>query len=204
MSNAVGAAAGYCGVVQYPSELENHLTLSTRNNLHIRPLRRSEDSAILDLYRQLSARTRYLRFASAMPDLPDSILRLITGVDYHRRLALLAESDMGDGTEVVALSEFTAIDDHIAEVGIVVRDDWQRLGLGTALAHKNAARGRDQRPRPVRCAGAVPKRRSDAAPRSCWRRCLDENPAWCLRGHLRSTKNKARCRSPRIVMITTS
>lgn len=134
MSNAVGAAAGHCGVVQYPSELENHLTLSTRNNLHIRPLRRSEDSAILDLYRHLSARTRYLRFASAMPELPDSILRLITGVDYHRRLALLAESDMGDGAEVVALSEFTAIDDHNAEVGIVVRDDWQRLGLGTALA----------------------------------------------------------------------
>ena len=134
MSDTIGAEAGYCGVVQYPSELEGHVTLSTHSNLRIRPLRCCEDSAILDLYRHLSGRTRYLRFASAMPELPDSILRLITGVDYHRRLALLAESDRGDGAEVVALSEFIGIDDHIAEVGIVVRDDWQRLGLGTALA----------------------------------------------------------------------
>jgi RimJ/RimL family protein N-acetyltransferase len=83
-----------------------------------------------------------------MPELPDSLLRLITCVDYHRRLALLAESDADDGAEVVALSEFIAIDDHTAEVGLVVRDDWQRQGLGTALATRTLlaaeVRGFDQ------------------------------------------------------------
>jgi RimJ/RimL family protein N-acetyltransferase len=34
----------------------------------------------------------------------------------------------------VALSEYAALDDHTAEVGFVVRDEWQRLGVGTALA----------------------------------------------------------------------
>lgn len=71
--------------------------------------------------------------------MPDSLLRLITCVDYHRRLALLAGSDADDGAEVVALSEFIAIDDHTAEVGLVVRDDWQRQGLGTALATRTLA-----------------------------------------------------------------
>jgi GNAT superfamily N-acetyltransferase len=83
-----------------------------------------------------------------MPELPDCLLRLITCVDCHRRLALLAESDMDNGVEVVALSEFIAIDDHTAEVGLVVRDDWQRHGLGTALATRTLlaaeARGVDQ------------------------------------------------------------
>lgn len=83
-----------------------------------------------------------------MPELPDSLLRLITCVDYHRRLALLAESDADDGAEVVALSEFTGIDDRTAEVGLVVRDDWQRQGLGTALATRTLlaaeARGFDR------------------------------------------------------------
>ena len=69
-----------------------------------------------------------------MPEPPDSLLRLITSVDYRRRLALVAESDIGDGAEVVALSEFAALDDHTAEVGLVVHDEWQRLGLGTSLA----------------------------------------------------------------------
>jgi len=55
-------------------------------------------------------------------------------VDDRRRLALLAESDTVEGGEVVALSEFAAIDDHTAEVALVVRDEWQRQGLGTALA----------------------------------------------------------------------
>ena len=53
-----------------------------------------------------------------MSELPDSLLDLITGVNYHRRLALLAESDMG-GAAVVALSEFIAVDDHTAGVGLV-------------------------------------------------------------------------------------
>ena len=108
--------------------------LSGQGRLRIRPLRRCDDRAIRELYRHLSSRTRYLRFSSPMPDLPDSLLKLITCVDYRRRLALLAVSDVADGAEVVALSEFAAIDDHSAEVALVVRDEWQRRGLGTALA----------------------------------------------------------------------
>lgn len=148
MSNTFGAAAAYSGIVPYPSELEEQLTLPNRNPLRTRPLHRCEDRVIRELYRHLSSRTRYLRFSSDMPELPDSLLRLMMCVDYHRRLALLAESDFNDGAEVVALSEFIAIDDHTAEVGLVVRDDWQRLGLGTALATRTLlaaeVRGFDQ------------------------------------------------------------
>jgi acetyltransferase len=135
VSDAVGAAAGYCGVLQYPTELEDQLMLPNGSDLRIRPLRPWEDHAIRELDRHLSVRTRYLRFLSAMPELPDSLLRLITSVDYHQRLALLAESDT-DPAAVVALSEFIAIDDRTAEVGLMVRDDWQRQGLGTALASR--------------------------------------------------------------------
>ena len=136
MTDSFGTAAGYSGLVQYPSDLEDRLTLPNRSSLRTRPLHRGEERAIRELYRHLSSRTRYLRFSLAMPELSDSLLRLITCVDYHRRLALLAESDTDGGPEVVALSEFVAIEDHTAEVGLVVRDDWQRLGLGTALARR--------------------------------------------------------------------
>src|SRR5206468_2342631 len=79
-------------------------------------------------------RTRCLRFLSPMPVLPDSVLRLLMCVDYRRRLALVAELDTADGTEVVALGSFGAIDEGTAEVGLVVRDEWQRQGIGIALA----------------------------------------------------------------------
>jgi acetyltransferase len=125
--------AGHFEVVQCPDELEDRMPPNQRT-LRIRPLRQCDDRAIRELYRRLSARTRYLRFSSPIPEPPDSLLRLITSVDDHRRLALLAESDTVEGGEVVALSEFAAIDDHTAEVALVVRDEWQRQGLGTALA----------------------------------------------------------------------
>jgi acetyltransferase len=120
----------------YPIELEDHIRLPNQRRLHIRPLRPCDDGPVRELYSHLSPRTRYLRFLSPMPMPvpPDSVLSLLTCVDYRRRLALLGELDVADGTEVVALGSFGAIDEGSAEVGLVVRDDWQRQGIGIALA----------------------------------------------------------------------
>ena len=121
--------------------------LANRAVLRVRPLRQSDIGLVGDFYRRLSPRTRYLRFSSPMPDPPDALLRLITSVDDDRRLALIAE-DVADGADVVALSECAALDDHTAEVGFVVQDEWQRQGIGTALAmrtlHDAEARGFDR------------------------------------------------------------
>jgi len=134
LPDAFVGAAGPCKSAQYPSELEGRMTLPNGNWLRIRPLRPSEGAAIREFYRRLTLRTRRLRLLSPSPDLSDSALNLITSVDYCRRLALLAESDMAHREEIVAVSEFAALDDHTAEVALVVSDEWQRLGLGTALA----------------------------------------------------------------------
>jgi RimJ/RimL family protein N-acetyltransferase len=118
----------------YPVELEDCIVLANHRCLRIRPLRPREEGPVRELYGHLSPRTRYLRFLAPMPVLPDSVLRLLTAVDYRRRVSLLAEFETADGAEVVALGSFGAIDDSRAEVGLVVRDDWQRQGVGTALA----------------------------------------------------------------------
>ncbi len=120
----------------YPSELEDHITLANRRRLRIRPLRPDEDGPIRDLDSHLSKRTRHLRFLSPLPALPDSLLRLLASVDYCRRLSLLAEFDVGERSEVVALCSFGAIDRVSAEVALVVSDAWQQQGVGTALADR--------------------------------------------------------------------
>jgi len=68
-----------------------------------------------------------------MPTLSDSLARALARVDYRRQLALVAEHDNGGGTEILGLASFGALDDGRVEVGLVIRDDWQRLGLGTEL-----------------------------------------------------------------------
>jgi acetyltransferase len=120
----------------YPSELESHIVLADRRRLRIRPLRPNEDGPVRELDARLSRRTRYLRFLSPMPSLPESILRVLSCVDYRRRLSLLAEHDAGDRHEVVALCSFGAIDDVSAEVALVVSDEWQGQGVGTVLADR--------------------------------------------------------------------
>jgi acetyltransferase len=119
---------------EYPGELEGHITLSNQRELHVRPLQPDEDGPLRALDARLSKQTRYLRFLSPMPAMPDSVLRLLASVDYRRRLSLIAEFDAGDGTEVVALCSFGAIDSGTAEVALVVSDEWQHQGIGTALA----------------------------------------------------------------------
>ena len=118
----------------YPAELEDDIVLPNCRRLRIRPLRRCEEDAIRELYDHVSPRTRYLRFFSQMPRLPDYVVRLLACVDYRRQLALVAEHDNGNGREIVGLASFGATDDGSVEVGLVVRDDWQRQRLGTELA----------------------------------------------------------------------
>ena len=60
-------------------------------------------------------------------------MRRLACVDYRRRLAVVAEDEAAGGAGVVALASFSAVDETTAEVAVVVQDDWQRQGVGTAL-----------------------------------------------------------------------
>src|SRR5262249_10340274 len=123
-------------IADYPAELDECLILPNRRRLRIRALRRCEVGPIRELYGHLSPRTRYLRFFLTVPTLPDSVLRLLASVDYIERLALLAEHENEKGLEVVGLASFGAVDERSAEVGLVVRDEWQRQHVGTTLARR--------------------------------------------------------------------
>ena len=76
----------------YPSELKSHVTLENHRRLRIRPLRPCEDAPIRELYARLSPQTRYQRFFSPMPALPDSVLRLLSCIDYRTGVALIASA----------------------------------------------------------------------------------------------------------------
>jgi acetyltransferase len=119
---------------EYPSEGDDYVTLSNRQRVRIRALRRGEDAPIRELWPHLSARTRYLRFLSVMTTLPDSLVRRLVSVDDCRTLAWVAEHETGGTADIVGLANLGAVDEVSVEVGLVVRDDWQRQHVGTELA----------------------------------------------------------------------
>ena len=116
--------------------VDEDVMLPDNRRLRVRSLRWCEERAVRELYRRLSPRTRYLRFFSPMPELPDSVLRLLTCFDRRRGIALLGELDTPAGEEVVALGSFGATDEGLAEVGLVVSDEWQHHGIGTVIADR--------------------------------------------------------------------
>jgi GNAT superfamily N-acetyltransferase len=117
----------------YPTELDAHVTLTDQRRVRIRALHSREEWPIRALHARLSPSTRYLRFLSPIPTLPDTLVRRLTRVDYRRRLAVVAEDEGAGGAGVVALASFSAVDETTAEVAVVVQDDWQRQGVGSAL-----------------------------------------------------------------------
>lgn len=117
----------------YPTDLEAHLTLDDHRRIRIRALRVREADPIHALHSRLSPQTRYLRFLSPMPSLPDSFVPLLMSTDYRRHLAIIAEDETSVRDEPVALASFGAVDDGTAEVAVVVQDEWQGHGVGTAL-----------------------------------------------------------------------
>src|SRR5258705_2430674 len=86
----------------YPTELDAHVTLTDQRRIRIRALHRREERPIRVLHERLSPRTRYLRFLSPIPTLPDALVRRLACVDYRRRLAVVAEDEAAGCAGVVA------------------------------------------------------------------------------------------------------
>ncbi|HEX7798413.1 MAG TPA: GNAT family N-acetyltransferase [Vicinamibacterales bacterium] len=116
------------------SEDSDNVLLSNGKQVRIRFLRQGEDGPIRELWPHLSPRTRYLRFLSMLSSLPDSLLSRLIADNARRSMAMVAEHDTNGTPIVIGLANLGAVDDESAEVGLVVRDDWQRQHVGTELA----------------------------------------------------------------------
>jgi GNAT superfamily N-acetyltransferase len=115
---------------RYPAELETDIEISDRAPLHLRPIRGDDAAKLVAFHGRLSFDSIYRRYFSVHPELrPDEVIHL-TEVDYVDRLALVIE----DGDDLVAVGRYDRYPStSMAEVAFVVRDDYQRLGLGHRL-----------------------------------------------------------------------
>src|SRR2546428_7679631 len=85
------------------------------------------------LCRRLSSRTVYQRFFSVRRLLPEEA-HAFANVDYRQRMAVVAEVDDGQEPELIGVARYGPSDEGTtADIGLVVADGWQGLGLGSLL-----------------------------------------------------------------------
>lgn len=129
---AVAKAAVLAGS-EYPRD-EHVVTLRDGVVVRVRPIRPDDERRLVELFTRLSERSIYHRFFTTYRQLPAAWYREFANVDYHGRLALIAEEIGVDGVRLrgVARWEPGEAPDAV-EIALVVEDAWQGRGLGAAL-----------------------------------------------------------------------
>jgi acyl-CoA synthetase (NDP forming)/RimJ/RimL family protein N-acetyltransferase len=119
-----------------PSRWEADVVVSDGGTVHLRPIAPSDAEKIVAFHSGLSARTRYLRYFSAFPRIPEKTLYRFTHVDHSNRVAFVVEL----GNEIIALGGYERLGETSeAEVAFVVADAHQGRGIGSVLLEHLAA-----------------------------------------------------------------
>ena len=109
-------------------------TLADGRHVLIRPLSRRDAAAERSFIEALSDQSRRYRFLGQVPHPSDEFIEQLTDIDYANDVALAAVVKDGAAEKIVGVSRYaTDGGSERAECAVVVADEWQNKGLGTAL-----------------------------------------------------------------------
>jgi acetyltransferase len=119
---------------QYPVYYEEWITLKDGSAVFVRPIKPTDGPLLLDLFKSLSRETIYFRFLTHLERLQPEMLKQLVEIDYERHFALAAIITADTKESIIGTCRYIVKEntDH-AELTVVLRDDWQRKGLGKLM-----------------------------------------------------------------------
>jgi acetyltransferase len=128
----------------YPAQYETSLHLKDGRVVFLRPILQTDEYLIVDLLNKLSPDAVYLRFLRPVSSLPDELLHQLTHINYTTNFALVAAVEEDGRPALIAVARYGYDpDEQVTDFAIVVRDDWQRSGLGKFMLGGLFAIGRE-------------------------------------------------------------
>lgn len=118
----------------YPIEYVFEKTLKDGRSILIRPIRPEDEPGIVEFHKELSEnsiRQRYFDFVSLDQRVAHERLLRICATDFDNEIALCAETTDGIIAGVVRMTRVHGTKE--SDLKLVIRDDFQRTGIGHAL-----------------------------------------------------------------------
>jgi len=112
----------------------------TNQTVHLRRVKQGDAALLVEMYHRLSSETKRLRFHLYTTKISEERIweeaEKLSDLEPRRQVAIVGVVSEADGQEhAVGVARFTraTAEDTEAEVAVVVRDDFQRKGLGKHL-----------------------------------------------------------------------
>lgn len=122
---------------EYPEEYQKLHILDDGTKIFLRPIKDTDEELLLEMFNSLTPETVHLRFFSTLKYMPKEQLERFTHIDYDKQMAIVALIDDNDRDRMVGVGRYNLMDDEpgAAEFAIVVQDDMQSRGIGSAVLH---------------------------------------------------------------------
>jgi RimJ/RimL family protein N-acetyltransferase len=119
---------------QYPAYYEEWITLRDGSAVFLRPIKPIDGALLLELFQKLSPETIYFRFLTHLERLQPEMLRQLVEIDYETHFALAAIITDDTKESIIGTCRYIVKEDgKHAELTVILRDDWQRKGLGKLM-----------------------------------------------------------------------
>ncbi|MDZ7859202.1 MAG: GNAT family N-acetyltransferase [Candidatus Krumholzibacteriota bacterium] len=129
----------------YPDKYE-HTAVFGDTEVFFRPVKPTDESLQREFFYSLSDTSIYYRFFNVVKAMPHERLQPMVNIDYREEMSLVALVGETELEEMIGIGRFKVDpSDNMAEVAFVVRDDWQRRGIGSHLMSKLIEIAREKR-----------------------------------------------------------
>ena len=101
--------------------------------VYFRPLRPSDEKSIQDFFYSHRPETIYQRYLTNVEALPHNEAQTRVSVDYNKDMAIAGFDDWSPYAQMVCLGRYIRSEKDEAEIGLVVKENYQGIGIGSFM-----------------------------------------------------------------------